>query len=47
MNQNTFKTVPIFTLVLLMYLAMSLVLSIGMRLLEKRASLGLSRGRSA
>lgn len=46
MNQNTFKTVPIFTLVLLMYLAMSLVLTIGMRFLEKRASLGLARGRS-
>ncbi|TIU34929.1 MAG: ectoine/hydroxyectoine ABC transporter permease subunit EhuC [Mesorhizobium sp.] len=47
MNQTTFKTIPIFTLVLLMYLAMSLVISIGMRLLEKRASLGLARGRAA
>ncbi|UCI09697.1 ectoine/hydroxyectoine ABC transporter permease subunit EhuC [Mesorhizobium sp. B1-1-8] len=47
MNQNTFKTIPIFTLVLLMYLAMSLTVSIGMRLLEKRASLGLARGRAA
>lgn len=47
MNQNTFKTIPIFTLVLLMYLAMSLVLTIGMRFLEKRASLGLARGRAA
>ncbi|RUU12489.1 ectoine/hydroxyectoine ABC transporter permease subunit EhuC [Mesorhizobium sp. USDA-HM6] len=47
MNQNTFKTIPIFTLVLLMYLAMSLVVSIGMRLLERRASLGLARGRAA
>lgn len=47
MNQNTFKTIPIFTLVLLMYLAMSLVLTIGMRLLERRASLGLARGRAA
>ncbi|RRH93099.1 ectoine/hydroxyectoine ABC transporter permease subunit EhuC [Mesorhizobium tamadayense] len=46
MNQNTFKTIPIFTLVLLMYLAMSLVLTIGMRLLERRASLGLARGRA-
>ncbi|TPL21680.1 MULTISPECIES: ectoine/hydroxyectoine ABC transporter permease subunit EhuC [unclassified Mesorhizobium] len=47
MNQNTFKTIPIFTLVLLMYLAMSLTVSIGMRLLERRASLGLARGRAA
>lgn len=46
MNQTTFKTVPIFTLVLLMYLSMSLVVTIGMRLLEKRASLGLARGRA-
>ncbi|TPI44393.1 ectoine/hydroxyectoine ABC transporter permease subunit EhuC [Mesorhizobium sp. B3-1-6] len=47
MNQNTFKTIPIFTLVLLMYLAMSLTVSIGMRLLERRASLGLARGKAA
>ncbi|MDX8496080.1 ectoine/hydroxyectoine ABC transporter permease subunit EhuC [Mesorhizobium sp. VK22B] len=47
MNQTTFKTIPIFTLVLLMYLAMSLVVSIGMRLLERRASLGLARGKAA
>jgi polar amino acid transport system permease protein len=47
MNQTTLKTVPIFTLVLLIYLAMSLVLTIGMRLLERRASLGLARGRTA
>jgi polar amino acid transport system permease protein len=46
LNQTTFKTVPIFTLVLLMYLAMSLVLTIVMRRLEQRASLGLARGRS-
>ena len=47
MNQTTFKTIPIFTLVLLIYLAMSLVLTIGMRFLERRASLGLARGRAA
>ncbi|MDW6023453.1 ectoine/hydroxyectoine ABC transporter permease subunit EhuC [Mesorhizobium sp. BAC0120] len=46
MNQSTFKTVPIFTMVLLIYLAMSLMLTIGMRLLEKRASVGLARGRA-
>ncbi|MDX8519172.1 ectoine/hydroxyectoine ABC transporter permease subunit EhuC [Mesorhizobium dulcispinae] len=47
MNQSTLKTVPIFTLVLLIYLAMSLVITIGMRFLEQRASAGLSRGRAA
>ncbi len=47
MNQTTLKTVPIFTLVLLIYLVMSLVITIGMRFLEKRASLGLARGRTA
>jgi polar amino acid transport system permease protein len=47
MNQTTLKTIPIFTLVLLMYLVMSLVITIGMRLLEKRASIGLARGRAA
>lgn len=46
MNQTTLKTIPIFTLVLLIYLAMSLVLTIAMRLLERRASLGLARGRA-
>jgi len=44
LNQSTFKTVPIFTLVLLLYLALSLVLTIGMRWLENRAALGLARG---
>lgn len=46
MNQTTLKTLPIFTLVLLIYLVLSLAITIGMRLLEQRASLGLARGRS-
>jgi polar amino acid transport system permease protein len=46
LNQTTLKTLPIFTLVLLMYLALSLVLTIFMRLAERRASLGLARGRA-
>ena len=46
MNQTTLKTLPIFTLVLLIYLVLSLSITIGMRLLERRASLGLARGRS-
>jgi polar amino acid transport system permease protein len=41
------KTIPIFTLVLLIYLAMSLMITIGMRMLEVRASRGLPRGRTA
>ncbi len=45
MNQATLKTVPIFTLVLLIYLAMSLSVTIGMRLLENRYTRGLARGR--
>jgi len=44
-NQTTMKTLPIFTLVLLMYLAMSLCLTIGMRVLENRASRGIVRAR--
>lgn len=47
MNQTTMKTIPIFTLVLLIYLAMSLCFTIVMRLLEKRAARGLARGRHA
>lgn len=34
LNQTTMKTVPIFTLVLLMYLVISLTITIGMRLLN-------------
>lgn len=47
MNQTTMKTIPIFTLVLLIYLAMSLCFTIVMRILEQRASRGLARGRHA
>ena len=47
MNQTTMKTIPIFTLVLLIYLALALTLTIGMRLLESQASRGLARGRGA
>jgi polar amino acid transport system permease protein len=44
-NDTTMKTIPIFTLALLMYLVMSLAITIGMRLVERRASRGLARGR--
>jgi polar amino acid transport system permease protein len=45
MNDTTMRTIPIFTLALLMYLVMSLAITIGMRLLERRASRGMARGR--
>jgi polar amino acid transport system permease protein len=47
MNQTTLKTVPIFTLVLLIYLAISLTITIGMRLTERWAAKGLLHGRGA
>jgi len=43
MNQTTMKTIPIFTLVLLIYLAMSLAITMFMRMLEQRAARGLAR----
>ncbi len=46
MNQTTMKTIDIFTLVLLIYLAISLAITIAMRLLENTASRGLARGRA-
>jgi polar amino acid transport system permease protein len=46
MNQTTMKTIPIFNLVLLIYLTMSLVITVVMRFLEQRASRGLARGRT-
>ncbi|SMF56951.1 amino acid ABC transporter membrane protein 1, PAAT family [Tistlia consotensis] len=45
MNQTTLKTVQIFSIVLVMYLAISMVITLLMRLLERRAAAGLSRGR--
>lgn len=45
MNQTTLRTVEIFTLVLVMYLAISMVITLLMRMLERRAAAGLSRGR--
>lgn len=45
MNQITFRTVEIFTIVLIMYLAISIVITVGMRALETVAARGLARGR--
>ncbi len=47
MNQTTMKTAQIFTLVLLVYLAMSLTVTLGMRLLERRAARGILHARAA
>jgi polar amino acid transport system permease protein len=47
MNQTTMRTIPIFTLVLLIYLALSLAITIGMRSLEGRLGQGQARGRGA
>lgn len=45
MNQTTFRTVEIFTIVLIMYLAISILITVGMRALETMAARGLARGR--
>lgn len=46
LNQNTLRTVEIFTMVLLLYLGISMVITAMMRLLERRAAKGLVRGRA-
>jgi polar amino acid transport system permease protein len=46
MNQTTFRTVEIFTLVLFIYLAIAILITLGMRSLEKAAAFGTVRGRS-
>ena len=43
---TTMKTIDIFTLVLLIYLAMSLAITALMRVIEAAASRGLARGRA-
>jgi polar amino acid transport system permease protein len=44
-NQTTFRTVEIFSLVLVMYLGIALIITLSMRMLETRAGAGLARGR--
>lgn len=46
-NQNTLRTFEVFSLVLLMYLVLSVLITLGVRALEKRATRGLRRGRVA
>jgi polar amino acid transport system permease protein len=45
MNDTTMRTIPIFTLALLIYLVVSLSITIFMRWLERRVSRGMARGR--
>ncbi|HEX2527979.1 MAG TPA: ectoine/hydroxyectoine ABC transporter permease subunit EhuC [Geminicoccus sp.] len=45
MNQTTFRTVEIFTIVLVIYLAIAAVITTGMRALEQKAAGAVARGR--
>ncbi len=45
LNQNTLQTAEVFSLTLLLYLAMALLITLGMRLLERRVTRGLGRRR--
>jgi polar amino acid transport system permease protein len=46
MNQTTFRTLEIFTIVLVFYLAIASVITVAMRALEERAARGVARGRA-
>jgi len=46
LNQNTLRTVEIFSIVLFMYLCLSMTITALMRTLERRVSKGLVRGRA-
>ncbi len=46
MNSTTYRTVEIFSIVLVLYLAIALLITIGMRQLERVAARGLARGRA-
>jgi polar amino acid transport system permease protein len=45
MNQTTFRTLEIFSIVLVFYLAIASIITVAMRALEERAAAGLARGR--
>ncbi len=47
MNQTTLRTVEIFSVVLVGYLCLSLLITAGVRWFERRLSVGLGRGRAA
>ena len=46
MNQTTFRTVEIFTLVLVFYFGIAQAISAGMRMLEQKAAGAIARGRA-
>ncbi|HEX9904976.1 MAG TPA: ectoine/hydroxyectoine ABC transporter permease subunit EhuC [Propylenella sp.] len=46
MNQTTFRTIEIFSIVLVFYLAIASVITVAMRTLEDRAARGMARGRT-
>src|SRR5215831_172328 len=46
MNSTTYRTVEIFSIVLVIYLAIAMLITIGMQQLERIAARGLARGRS-
>jgi polar amino acid transport system permease protein len=47
MNATTYRTVEIFSIVLVFYLAIAMVITIGMQTIERFAARGLARGRVA
>jgi polar amino acid transport system permease protein len=47
LNDRTFRTIELFTIALLIYLAISIIITVAMRTLEHFASRGLARGRRA
>jgi polar amino acid transport system permease protein len=44
LNQTTYRTVEVFTIVLFMYFAIGLCITIGMKLLEQHYSRGIRLG---
>jgi polar amino acid transport system permease protein len=46
MNSTTYRTVEIFSIVLVIYLAIAMLITIGMQQLERVAARGLARGRT-
>jgi polar amino acid transport system permease protein len=46
MNQTTFRTIEIFSIVLVFYLAIASIITVAMRALEERAARGMARGRA-
>ncbi len=45
LNQTTYQAIPVYSIILFLYLAIGLSITIAMRLLENKLSRGLARGR--